>query len=111
MGTVRQVWHIDLGNDRGDDTFVPVSTGHFIPDFEFTFGRNINFNQFDYTAWKDVVFFQDIEFLFDINTKLLFLIPEVVFDCLELFLNIFCKLFYDAVEGKTVDCRKTVTVY
>ncbi len=114
--SVFHIRHICFRNDIGDDTFVSVATRHLVPDLEFSFGCDINFNQLRHTAGKNIIFFQYAQLLFVLIFKSFFLLEEIVFERVVLRLYFSAIGEHDTFESKTIDLsnflfRDTFTLF
>src|SRR2546423_1159370 len=52
--TVGEEWHVLLGNDAGNDTFVAVASRHLVADRDLSLLRHVNLHQLNH-AWRQLV--------------------------------------------------------
>ena len=52
-----KIWHIRFRQNTGDNPFVTMASGHFIPYRDFTFLNNICTNELVNTWWQFIAIF------------------------------------------------------
>ncbi len=83
-GTVGEIRQVFLGQNIGDNAFVPVAAGHLIAHRQLAFHGHIDFDHFDHTRRQVVAFFKPADHLFEVVTHIFALAVVLLNDIVQL---------------------------